>query len=140
MKEDKSSNKASSEIKFVDKGALESTWRRVVKRRSFLHGLSAAAATVPAAAIFAAERDPDRDRDEKPLTRGDVSILRLVAAVELIEADLWQQYNELEARSITTTTLIPGIRPTSPHLQILILTCRNTSPTTLTMRSVTPPF
>ena len=95
MKEDKSSNKASSEIKFVDKGALESTWRRVVKRRSFLHGLSAAAATVPAAAIFAAERDPDRDRDDKPLTRGDVAILRMAAAVELIEADLWQQYNEL---------------------------------------------
>jgi Ferritin-like domain len=95
MKEDNSSNKDSSEIKFVDKGALESTWRRVVKRRSFLHGLSAAAATVPAAAIFAAERDSDRDRDERPLTRGDVSILRLAAAIELIEADLWQQYNEL---------------------------------------------
>jgi hypothetical protein len=29
------------------------------------------------------------------LTRGDVSILRLLAAVELIEADLWQQYAEL---------------------------------------------
>src|SRR5580692_2655364 len=29
------------------------------------------------------------------LTRGDVSILRLLAAVELIESDLWQQYAEL---------------------------------------------
>ena len=29
------------------------------------------------------------------LTRGDADILRLLAAAELIEADLWQQYNEL---------------------------------------------
>jgi hypothetical protein len=29
------------------------------------------------------------------LTRGDVAILQLLAAAELIEADLWQQYNEL---------------------------------------------
>src|SRR6202035_3087229 len=29
------------------------------------------------------------------ITNGDVAILRLLAAVELIEADLWQQYNEL---------------------------------------------
>jgi hypothetical protein len=29
------------------------------------------------------------------LTKGDVAILRLLAAVEIIESDLWQQYNEL---------------------------------------------
>ena len=29
------------------------------------------------------------------LTAGDVAILRLLAAIELIESDLWQQYNEL---------------------------------------------
>ena len=29
------------------------------------------------------------------ITEGDVAILRLLAAVELIESDLWQQYNEL---------------------------------------------
>src|SRR6266566_4491006 len=29
------------------------------------------------------------------LTRGDVAILRLLAAVEILESDLWQQYNEL---------------------------------------------
>src|SRR6266404_5783979 len=29
------------------------------------------------------------------LTRGDVAILRLLAAVEIIETDFWQQYNEL---------------------------------------------
>jgi hypothetical protein len=29
------------------------------------------------------------------LTRGDVAILRFLAAVEILETDLWQQYNEL---------------------------------------------
>ena len=30
-----------------------------------------------------------------PPTRGDIAILRFLAAAELIEADLWQQYAEL---------------------------------------------
>src|SRR3989454_7775378 len=29
------------------------------------------------------------------LTRGDVAILRFLAAIEILETDLWQQYNEL---------------------------------------------
>jgi hypothetical protein len=29
------------------------------------------------------------------LTKGDAAILRLVAAIEIIETDIWQQYNEL---------------------------------------------
>src|SRR6266571_4069612 len=29
------------------------------------------------------------------LTRGDVAILRFLAAIEILESDLWQQYNEL---------------------------------------------
>lgn len=73
-----------------DKENLESNWRRVVKRRSFLHGLGAtAAAALPATAVFA-----DHD-DNRTLTRGDAALLRLAAAIELIEADLWQQYNEI---------------------------------------------
>jgi hypothetical protein len=34
-------------------------------------------------------------RSTGKLSRGDAALLRLAAAVELIEADLWQQYNEL---------------------------------------------
>jgi hypothetical protein len=49
----------------------------------------AAATVLPGAALFAAEREVDGD--DKPLTRGDVAILRLAAAIELIEANLWQQ-------------------------------------------------
>jgi len=32
---------------------------------------------------------------ESSITQGDINILRFLAAVELVEADLWQQYNEL---------------------------------------------
>ena len=35
------------------------------------------------------------DYDAGPLTKGDIAILRFLAAVELIESDLWQQYEEL---------------------------------------------
>ena len=87
----------SSETKPIDKSTLESNWRSLVRRRSFLHGigLGAAAATLPVTSLFAVEKNSDSDRDDRPLTRGDAAILRLAAAIELIEADLWQQYNEL---------------------------------------------
>jgi hypothetical protein len=81
MKENRPSLVVLSGTKSTDKDTLESSWRRVVKRRSFLHGLTAAAATVPAAAIFAAETDPDQDRENKPLSRSDVALLRLAAAI-----------------------------------------------------------
>jgi hypothetical protein len=96
MKETRPSVTSASETKSNHEGTLETSWRRVVRRRSFLHGLGAAAAALPATALFAAEKGPyGGDRDDKPLTRGDVAILQLAAAIELIEADLWQQYNEL---------------------------------------------
>ncbi|MBV9499051.1 MAG: ferritin-like domain-containing protein [Acidobacteriaceae bacterium] len=93
MKDDRPFLVSSSEANASDQSSVESTWRNVVKRRTFLHGLGAATAALPATALFAAERDPDRDNHG--LTRGDAAILRLAAAIELIEADLWQQYNEL---------------------------------------------
>jgi hypothetical protein len=74
MKENKPSVDASSEATAADGSSLRLRWRRVVKRRSFLHGIGAAAAALPATALFAAERDPDSDRDDKPLNRGDAAI------------------------------------------------------------------
>jgi hypothetical protein len=71
---------------------LQAHWRRVVGRRSFLKGVGiAGAAALPASAIMA-DRAFARSG---ALTKGDVAILRLLAAIELIESDLWQQYNEL---------------------------------------------
>jgi Ferritin-like domain len=71
---------------------VQTEWRRVVGRRSFLKGVGlAGAAAVPGSALFASQAMAR----SAALTNGDVAILRFLAAAELIESDLWQQYNEL---------------------------------------------
>jgi hypothetical protein len=68
-------------------------WQGVAGRRSFLKGLGlAGAAVLPGSALFASEA---MAKSSSSITKGDVAILRLLAAAELIEADLWQQYDEL---------------------------------------------
>jgi gas vesicle protein len=70
-------------------------WQGVVKRRSFLKGLGIAGATLSASALLGAESSAQETRSSGKLSKGDVALLKFAAAVELIEADLWQQYNEL---------------------------------------------
>jgi hypothetical protein len=69
-------------------------------RRSFLRNLGLGAALLaPGAASLTRSTKVlaagPKERNEGELPRGDVAILQLLAAAELIEADLWQQYNEL---------------------------------------------
>jgi hypothetical protein len=71
-------------------------------RRSFLKGsLLAGSATIGAGLIGSKAASGQALRVP---TRGDVAILTFLAAVELIEADLWQQYAELGG-------LTPGQQP-----------------------------
>jgi len=70
-------------------------WQGVVKRRSFLKGLGIAGAALSAGALLGTEGSAQTERSTSKLSKGDVALLRFAAAVELIEADLWQQYNEL---------------------------------------------
>jgi len=70
-------------------------WHGVVKRRSFLKGLGIAGATLSAGAFLATEGAAQSKSTSGKLSKGDAALLRFAAAVELIEADLWQQYNEL---------------------------------------------
>jgi hypothetical protein len=71
---------------------LQAHWQRVVGRRSFLKGVGlAGAAALPGSAVFAGEAIAR----SSGITAGDIAILRFLAAAELIETDLWQQYNEL---------------------------------------------
>ena len=71
-------------------------WQGVVKRRSFLKGLGIAGATMSAAVLMGGELEcAGPNRKTGKLSKGDAALLRFAAAVELIEADLWQQYNEL---------------------------------------------
>jgi Ferritin-like domain len=71
---------------------LEAKWRSVVGRRSFLTGVGlAGAAAIPGSALFASKATARTNA----ITKGDIAILRFLAAAELIESDLWQQYSEL---------------------------------------------
>src|ERR671922_1491439 len=71
---------------------VEGQWRRVVRRRAFLKvGAGVAAAAIPAGGLLAT----DAAAAGGTLTKGDEAILRFLAAAEIIETDLWQQYNEL---------------------------------------------
>src|ERR1700758_2428296 len=65
-------------------------------RRSFLRNLGLGATVlVPGAALLSGSGKALAANNSETLTPGDVAILRLLAAAELIEADLWQQYKEL---------------------------------------------
>jgi hypothetical protein len=66
-------------------------------RRSFLRNLGMGAALLaPGAALLGnASKALGALDDRRHLPDGDVAILKLLAAAELIEADLWQQYAEL---------------------------------------------
>src|ERR1700722_19984155 len=62
-------------------------------RRSFLRTGFAGPGAV-GVGLFAGALPSAAFADDGP-TQGDVDILRLLAAAEIIETDLWQQYNEL---------------------------------------------
>ena len=65
-------------------------------RRSFLRRLGLGAALLaPGAALLSGSGKALAANGSQTLTPGDVAVLQLLAAAELIEADLWQQYKEL---------------------------------------------
>jgi hypothetical protein len=90
-------------------GDLDSRGRRAVGRRSFLKGLGIAGATLlPASALLMTEGTAQQadlmtkataqnksDDSGGSLSQGDASILRFLAAAEILESDLWEQYWEL---------------------------------------------
>jgi hypothetical protein len=72
-----------------------SNTRRPVDRRSFMKsGLLAGGAAAVGAGLLA-NGTPARAQERGRLNPGDIAILRFLAAAELIEWDLWQQYAEL---------------------------------------------
>jgi hypothetical protein len=68
-----------------------------LNRRSLIKNgvLAAGAATVSAGLLTRGVSALGEDREERGLTKGDIAILQLLLAAEIIETDLWQQYTEL---------------------------------------------
>jgi len=100
--------------------------KRPSSRRSFLRkGLVAGGAgTIGAALVanglalpaFAEERGRDKERSGD-LAQGDVAILRFAAAIEILETDLWRQYNELGG---IQDSEVPGGSGSAPYINGLL--------------------
>ena len=72
--------------------------RRTVPRRTFLCRMGlGAVALAPGAVLFssASKAFAEEDDNENGITAGDAALLRFPAALEILEADFWIQYNEL---------------------------------------------
>jgi len=86
----------------------------IVNRRSFMrHSLVAGAAATVGAGILANSNFAVAQGDSDKLTKGDVAILQFLAAAEIIESDLWLQYQELggvqdDEVATLASKLIPG--------------------------------
>src|SRR6266852_9609024 len=65
-------------------------------RRSFLRkGLAVGGAGAIGAGLLASGLPAFAAEASSSLTQGDVAILRFLSAAEILETDLWQQYNAL---------------------------------------------
>jgi hypothetical protein len=87
-----------------------------VSRRSFLAtgvavGVGAGLGSVEKAATAFADRPSSHK-----LTKGDAAILRFLSAAEILETDLWQQYNELGG---IQDSEVPGGSGSAPYIAAL---------------------
>jgi hypothetical protein len=86
------------ENQMLSKVANLSPVRRKVPRRTFLCRMGLGAiALAPGAALFSSASNAfgEEDAIESGIRVGDAALLRFAAALELLEADFWIQYNEL---------------------------------------------
>src|SRR6202171_6469809 len=82
---------------------------RRLARRSFLRSLGLGAALFgPGAALLSSPRKIFAD-DDKHLKKGDADILRFLAAAEIIETDLWQQYTELGGQDAPASSYVGAL-------------------------------
>ena len=66
-----------------------------VGRRSFIRGLGIVGATLLPASALLMRQAKAQDQSNGSLAKGDADLLRFAAWAELVESDLWAQYNEL---------------------------------------------
>jgi hypothetical protein len=88
-------------------------------RRSFMRTGAALGAGAVGAGLLSNSVALAAGDDSKKLTKGDVAILRLLAAVEILETDLWEQYNELGGIQDSEVPGGSGSAPYTAALQVL---------------------
>jgi hypothetical protein len=99
----------------------ESVFNRATNRRSFLKkGALAAGAAAVGAGLFpgrlSASGQKGPEEKSGTLTKGDAAILRFLAAAEILETDLWVQYNELGG---IQDSEVPGGSGSAPYIAAL---------------------
>jgi hypothetical protein len=86
-------------------------------RRSFLRkGLVVGGAGAIGAGLLANGLPAFAEESRASLTKGDIAILRFLSAAEIIETDLWQQYNELGG---IQDSEVPGGSGSAPYIAAL---------------------
>lgn len=86
-------------------------------RRSFLKkGVAAAGVATLGAGLLATAPQASGEEGSGRLTPGDAAILRFLAAAEILETDLWQQYNELGG---IQDSEVPGGSGSPPYILAL---------------------
>jgi hypothetical protein len=96
-KEEKLSLNVSSEQNLPSQELPEHEPRNdvTVGRRSFLRGLGIVGATLLPASAILMRQAKAQEQSTGRLTKGDADLLRFAAWAEIVESDLWVQYNEL---------------------------------------------
>jgi len=85
-------------------------------RRSFLSKGLAVGGGVIGAGLLANGLPVFAEESKASLSSGDIAILRFLAAAEIIETDLWQQYNELGG---IRDSEVPGGSGSKPYINAL---------------------
>ncbi len=69
--------------------------KRATPRRSFLKGLGMVGTALSVGTLLSPEAEAEHEHRSRFINASDAAILRFLAAAEILETDLWQQYNEL---------------------------------------------
>jgi hypothetical protein len=108
------SNEVTRSTADANRSSTDTASARRSNRRSFLKNTMIAGAATTAGAALLTKSVPAFATDKSgSLSKGDAAILRFVAAAEIIESDIWLQYNELAGVqdgevSKLASKLIPG--------------------------------
>ncbi len=109
-------------MEYIEKNAQP--LKATVKRRSFLKGLAVGGAgTIGSGLLSTGLLVPSfahaQGTASSAVTKGDIAILRFLSAAEILETDLWQQYNELGGIQDSEVPGGSGNKPYTAALAVL---------------------